>query len=462
MWLKEGFAKHYEIELAKLIFPELIEEIEQYREFRYQKAMAVDSEFISKPLNYFVEAPDEIAKKFMYSSITYLKASSVISMFENAIGAQTWKKGMKFYIESHQYSSTEPNDLHEAVQKAVDEDFTNSTLNIQTAMSSWEDQAGFPTISARLENGTLKLSQKRKANSGRNEIYTIPIFYITSTDPSCGTQTVKFWMTEREMEVPNFNDEWIIINCRSIGYYDAEYNMNIWNGIINQLNTNHSVIPRTFRKKLVRTIMKNSRTVYWDCNTLDKILNYLYVEEDLDSIAVSINFLYNNFRECLVDETFSTNFKSLVENVYKDIKQFGQYALIKKLACSLNADICLADRIEELINIVNSSTISLDFPYCDILRHANETIVDTIYNFILAKSSDGKVYKLIHGLGCIEDAKLYKKALNIFLDKYWGPKYIYVSNFFRSLNSEMKREAWLNFIEQNYTKIGERLVNNNF
>jgi len=460
MWLKEGFAKHYEIELAKLIFPELINEIEQYREFRYQTAMAADSENFSKSLNYFVETPDEIAKKFMYSPITYLKASSVINMFENAIGAETWKKGMKFYIKSHQYSSTEPSDLHEAVQKAVDEDLTNSTLNIQTAMNSWEDQAGFPTISARLENGILKLSQKRKANSGKDEIYTIPIFYITSADPNCGTQTAKFWMTEREMEVPNFNDEWIIINCQSIGYYDVEYDMNIWNGIINQLNKNHSVIPRIFRKKLVRTILKNSRTVYWDCITLDKILNYLYVEEDLDSIAVSINSLYNSFRECLVDETFSKNFKSLVEHVYKDIRQYGQYELIKKLACSLKVESCIADRIEELIHIVNSLIIRVDFSYCDALRHANETIVDTVYNFILAKSSDGKVYKLIHGLGCIEDAKLYRKALNIFLDK--GPKYFYVSYFFRSLNSEMKREAWLNFIEQNYTKIAERLVNNSF
>ena len=97
MWMKEGFAKHYEIELAKLIFPELINDIEQYREFRYQTALAVDAENYAKPLNYYVETPDEISKKFLYSPITYLKASSVINMFENAIGTETWKKGMKFW-----------------------------------------------------------------------------------------------------------------------------------------------------------------------------------------------------------------------------------------------------------------------------------------------------------------------------------------------------------------------------
>ena len=203
MWLKEGFAKHYEIELAKLIFPESIDDIEYYREFRYQTAMSVDYEKYSKPMNYHVETPDEIAKKFMYSPITYLKASAVINMFENAIGTETWRKGMKFYIESHQYSSTEPGDLHEAVQKALDEDFPNNTLNIEAAMSSWENQAGFPTISARLENGTLKLSQKRKEYSGA--IYSVPIFYISSNDSNCDKkQTAKFWMAGREMEIENF------------------------------------------------------------------------------------------------------------------------------------------------------------------------------------------------------------------------------------------------------------------
>ncbi|CAG9800905.1 unnamed protein product [Chironomus riparius] len=456
MWMKEGFAKHYEIELAKLIFPELKKEVEAYREFRYQTALAVDSEKYAKPLNYYVEAPDEISKKFLYSPITYLKAASVINMFENSIGTETWKRGMKFYIESYQYSSTEPGDLYEAIQKVVDEELSNNTISFKDAMSSWIDQAGFPTISARLENGTLKLSQKRKADSGKNEIYTIPIFYVSSSDPECSKQTAKFWMTEKEMKIENFNDDWIIINCKSTGYYDVEYDINIWNGIINQLNKNHTVIPKSFRKKLVRTILKNSETVFWDCKTLNQILNYLYVEEDLDSIAVSINLLYNHFGECLVDETFSANFKSLVENVYKDIRQYGQYAMVKKLACSLKVQICISDSIEGLINVINSHIISSDFPYCDALKHANKTIVDIAYKFVLDKSSDERVFKLIYGLGCIEDAQLYRKALNIFLDRDWDIKYFYVSYLLNNLDSHMKKEAWLDFLEMNHAKIVRR------
>ncbi|XP_070499405.1 aminopeptidase N-like [Chironomus tepperi] len=273
-WLKEGFAKHYEIELAKLIFPELLNEIEQYREIRYITALNADAEKHARPLNFYVETPDQISRKFFYSEITYLKASSIINMFQNAIGAGTWRKGMKYYIEKHQYSSTEPKDLYEAVQKAVDEDYPDLTFNVEAAMSSWEVQAGYPTISARLENGTLKLSQKRMANSRNNELYVIPIFYISSSDQSCSTQTAKFWMTERDVEIENFNDDWIVFNCQNVGYYDVTYDNNLWTGIINQLNKNHSVIPKSFRKTIIRTILKNSDSVFKDCDNLNNILNY--------------------------------------------------------------------------------------------------------------------------------------------------------------------------------------------
>ena len=78
MWLNEGFARFYESEVAKIVFPEKISEIESQIFETLTKAFTQERHFPLPALNSIIAKPEEIEKKF--NLLTYNKGAALFEI----------------------------------------------------------------------------------------------------------------------------------------------------------------------------------------------------------------------------------------------------------------------------------------------------------------------------------------------------------------------------------------------
>ena len=164
VWLSEGLASLFEYCISSLIDPKMYS-------IKKMKPLAAYAFEINDttPLNFHAEIPWTIRKKFYKTS--YRKSSAMLLMIMEAMTKPTFMKGLKFFLTDMYLKAATPDDFHRNLQKAYDEDFPGNNVNLSAAMSSWEDQAGYPTIHVTKTNGGFLLNQTRLG--GGSEVYSI-------------------------------------------------------------------------------------------------------------------------------------------------------------------------------------------------------------------------------------------------------------------------------------------------
>lgn len=360
-WLKEGLAKHYETEIAKVIFPDQIIRLRDEEINRNNKAKRIDGHKSTSALNSYVESPENILDKFHY--FTYYKGAAVVQMFQEAIGIETWKKGIKYYLKICSHSSTDPDNLHNAIQQAFDEDFPNQKLDIKKSMRTWENQAGYPLIKVSLENKNLKFTQRRKLLNEKygSEIYTIPIFYTSPSYLNFSSLKIMSWMTEREMEILNFTDEWILINFQQYGYYDVEYDVNLWGRLINHLIKTPYLFGKENSQELVKMAFNAYNYQNWNCTMLSQLLSYFQHDVELDLMSDLLKSLKAGvLPKCLTEEIFETNLKDTMTIVFEKRSSNYNYSFLNKLACDIKIQKCSNFREKNMLRPVYENSDSLD------------------------------------------------------------------------------------------------------
>jgi len=459
MWLKEGFADFYETEVQVHFYQNFKDQLNFYSYVKQSSAMKKDSHNSSRSLNFYVESPKDVLDKL--DDFTYYKGSSIIKMFKYAIGAETWNKGIRYYLQQNQYDSTEPKDLHKALQQAYDEDNQKNKINIGFLMRKWESQSGYPNISVTLKNGTLKLIQMNSFN--KKLLYPIPITYSSPSNLNFDNLKTKFWMTTKEIEIRNFADKWIVFNNQQIGYYKVDYDENLWNGIIDQFNANHSVIHFINRIALIEMLYDNIKSGKFDAKMLFQLLKYIKHEDNIDVVEMSVNplsiLILKMYKD---DKKLKSELKNLFINFYERVRHDESYNLIHSISCHLNVGNCTADAINKMILDFNNSDIKSKFntSYCTALYHANESIVDLFYDFRKASLNFDKNATFLEDLGCIENSKLLEKSLRIYFEnnnheKFLKvvPPYIDPRHLFRWMLTDSSIEGVLNFLKNNLPKL---------
>ncbi|XP_070499402.1 aminopeptidase N-like [Chironomus tepperi] len=452
LWLSEGFAKYYDTELLKIVMPEEMNKIERHMQTTRFYAYIVDYEASTNPLNHYVEEIEDINKKF--DNIAYHKAACIIQMFQGVVGVETWKKGIKYFLEDNQYTAVEPNDLHKAVQKSLDEDFPGNSLNIDHLMSSWEDRAGFPKISVSLVNGILKLSQKRDVDGDdlQGIVYNIPITYSTSKNPNFDDFSTKLWMTGRELEIKDFTDNWIVFNNQQTGYYKIDYDENLWNRIIDQLHANYSVIHHINREWLFNFRLYKLTAGDHDKSTTLRLLTYLKQEDNLNVLHATQNLIRKFLDANENDETVKSELKDILEVVYQKTKDQENVNTIRYIAHHLGVQVAL----DEMMNILGHPHKNANAIFCSGLKYANETMIDTVMNVLRQLNDTELVGPIVHGLGCVEDLEMFKKVISVPFEKGIKNLKAYYISWMQLMDTAEKADIFLTFMEQNYDRLYEK------
>ena len=103
-----------------------------------QMAMEQDSLSSSRKIQEPIKTHHDIFNAF--DSITYVKGAAVIDMFENYIGPDIFKKGVRNYLHRYANKNAETEDFISELSKAADQ-------NLAPAFGSFLTQAGVPLIS---------------------------------------------------------------------------------------------------------------------------------------------------------------------------------------------------------------------------------------------------------------------------------------------------------------------------
>lgn len=415
----EGLATFYEIHLQHKMFHDKTRELVHYfQQKNLYRAYVEDTKDNFDDdvwaMNRHVESPEEIGNKFNF--VSYAKASAVFQMFNEAIGETTWIKGVQKFLKEMQFTPAEPKDLYRSLQKAYDQHKSESNIDIEGLMETWVSQPGYPIVNVtKLGGGKLRISQQRFPIG--NEIYAIPINFATSRNPNFEDTSAMFWLTNKSIEI-EYDADWIVLNIQQKGYHRVNYDQDLWNDIIRQLNRNHTEIHFLNRQFLFAHVLHAASSNFASLATGLRLTTYLKYERD-DMVWRDADALIDNichkFAGYWFHEDLISFVKSLVEENYRE-NGFVIGSKITNRACISDVAECSRDALELLLKVLDAIDKTEDVHddiYCNGIRVANETIFWHFFN--LMESSDNKKFrtKIIRNLACSTNEKILLNYLQV-------------------------------------------------
>jgi len=116
LWLNEGFATWMEGRTTRKLHPEWdINNVDAAMTSR--GAMGRDAYATTHPIVQHVATVEQASQAF--DGITYGKGAAVIAMFEDYVGADAWREGVRSYIRAHAYGNAVTDDLWREMDKAA-------------------------------------------------------------------------------------------------------------------------------------------------------------------------------------------------------------------------------------------------------------------------------------------------------------------------------------------------------
>ena len=144
IWLKEAFATFMEIATVDRWRPEW----KRWEQFTSERAAALDTDALvtTRPIEFPVISPEDA--EGMYDILTYEKGAAVLRMWEQYLGPERFRDGIRHYLRRHAYGNVDNSDLWAALEDVTGEP-------VREAMDSWISQGGYPVVDVRVDGDGL-------------------------------------------------------------------------------------------------------------------------------------------------------------------------------------------------------------------------------------------------------------------------------------------------------------------
>ncbi|NXD31046.1 AMPN Aminopeptidase, partial [Spelaeornis formosus] len=269
LWLNEGFASYVQYLGADSAesswnIKDLMVLNEVY------DVMTTDALASSHPLTFREEeinTPAQISEVF--DSIAYSKGASVLRMLSSFLSEDIFKEGLQSYLHTFSYNNTVYADLWVHLQQAVNKSNIQLPDSISNIMDRWTLQMGFPVVTVDTRSGTIQqthflldpLSSVDRP-SIFNYTWIIPITWMTSS-----SNYNSYWLTKVKDTNNDFrlnSPNWLLLNLNVTGYFRVNYNEENWDQLLQQLLTDHEVIPVINRAQIIDDAFNLARALYID------------------------------------------------------------------------------------------------------------------------------------------------------------------------------------------------------
>ena len=221
IWLNEAFATWMEQKLIREWKPEWQTDVNDVSDKLY--AQEQDGLMSARKIRQEIVTKDDIGNAF--DGITYQKGAAVIAMFENSVGQEDFRKGVRSYLTQYSFRNASAPEFLDSISTA-------SKKNVTGAFSTFLNQAGVPLMSVALDCNqgapTLHVKQQRfvplgtKAPEGQTWQVPMCVRYGSGTkgETACEviTQAEQDW-TLKTSSCP----AWVEANNKALGYYRVDY-----------------------------------------------------------------------------------------------------------------------------------------------------------------------------------------------------------------------------------------------
>ena len=193
VWMKEVFANFMAAKIVNPSFPAVNHEL-RFLLSHYPAAYEVDRTPGANPIRQVLDNLNEAGQ--MYGAIIYQKAPIVMRHLEALLGEDSFRDGLREYLEAHAFGNATWTDLITVLDR-------RTPMDLQAWSRVWVDQPGRPTIRTILEtrNGTItKLAFRQNDTWDRNVVWPQQLRVAVGSHAPHRIVTVE--MTGRDAEVP--------------------------------------------------------------------------------------------------------------------------------------------------------------------------------------------------------------------------------------------------------------------
>jgi len=217
IWLNEAFATWMETKVIQRWAPAwgmAAKRVEHRNEAAETDAL-VSSRVIRQPVHSYNDV------KNAFDSITYQKGAAVLRMFEQWVGAETFRRGIQAYLRAHADGNATARDFLASISEAAGHD-------VAPAFDTFLDHPGIPRVQASVRCGAqgavLELAQDRWLPAGstgdRAGVWQIPVCTRWRTRGKEQSRCVLLDGPRSEVKLEERScPDWVLPNAGYAGYY---------------------------------------------------------------------------------------------------------------------------------------------------------------------------------------------------------------------------------------------------
>lgn len=309
-------------------------------------------------------------------------------------------------------------------------------------MGSWSNQGGYPLLTVhRHYNGSFTVSQEAyytNKDTKSDKTWFVPFNYAKQSNADFrNTEATHYLRKQLWIHVHDENlknDEWLILNKQSTGYYRIMYDEENWKFIIHALiDRPHKIDPRN-RAQLLHDMYNFINSKRLEHAHLMDMLTYLPKEDQYAPWATA-NSILTTFNRYLSGDSEYTNFQFFVSMLAGDLYDYlgvndvpGEHRnnkYLRSIAINLNClagnPDCLSETNNKLKGFINDNILVepnlRTQTYCNGLRQSG----NAEFNFMLQKmfdTNDQADRRVISSsLGCSQDSTQLRKFVDLSIDE---------------------------------------------
>jgi len=233
IWLNESFATWMAFVAMDSVEPQA-----NYRRgltSRGLQVMASDSLVNARQIRQPILSNNDISTAF--DGITYSKGGAVLSMFENFLGREDFRQGVRNYMQEFQYGAATADDFIRHLAAASTSQPKDVVIE---AFNSFIEQPGLPLIEMSSQctdvGVNINLRQSRffplGSSGDRDQVWSVPVCLSTGNGETTSKTCLMLTQKELDFKLPQACPEWIMPNASSAGYYRFSMHMDDWNKLL--------------------------------------------------------------------------------------------------------------------------------------------------------------------------------------------------------------------------------------
>lgn len=456
LWLNEGFATYVANLGVEHIHPEWrAKERESLNDLltTFRRDALESSHPISRPIQMVVEISES------FDEISYEKGSSVLRMMHLFLGEESFRSGIKSYLQTFAYKNAEQDNLWESLTQAAHKNGAlPENYDIKSIMDSWTLQTGYPVINVtRDESGKVaKISQERFLlnrdipHDQRKGWWWLPLSYTTQEEHDFNNTLPKAWMEcsksgeslSKTIEDLPGADQWVIFNPQLATLYKVNYDAQNWKLLIETLTKgDFESIHVLNRAQLVDDILYFAWTGSQDYEIALSLIGYLQREREFLPWKAAFDNLklvgrivrqtpHFDLFKSYMNKLITPIFEHLdgINDTFSSIEQQDQILLktmVANWACQYEVLDCIPKALAYFQSWKSSPNPDETNPiptnvrrtvYCSTVRHGSDEDWEFLWTRYQKSNVASEKRTILSSLGCTREVWLLQRYLELSFD----------------------------------------------